>query len=170
MAEFLMPSLGADMEAGTLVTWRRGVGDRVERDDVIAEVETQKGIIEVEVFSSGTVERLLVEPGQKVPVGTALAIIREDREAAARPLEATSAPAEPLPPAPAAPAPATPVSAAPAPAAATAAPLAEAPRPPPGEGLRASPRARRRAQELGVNLATLRGTGPGGVIEAADVE
>lgn len=78
MAEFLMPSLGADMEAGTLVEWKRRPGDKVSRGDIIAEVETDKGIIEVEVFVSGVVERLLVEPGTKVPVGTALAVIREE--------------------------------------------------------------------------------------------
>jgi pyruvate dehydrogenase E2 component (dihydrolipoamide acetyltransferase) len=159
MAEFLMPSLGADMEAGKLVKRCRAVGDRVERDDVIAEVETDKGIIEVEVFASGVIERWLVEPGQTVPVGTPLAIIREDGEVAA----ALKEPAPP-PPAPA-----------PAPVA-MAAPVATPQPPPPeamqpsAEGPRVSPRARRRAQELGVDLARVRGTGPEGVIEAADVQ
>jgi pyruvate dehydrogenase E2 component (dihydrolipoamide acetyltransferase) len=81
MAEFLMPSLGADMEAGTLVDWRKKPGDRVSRGDIIAEVETDKGIIEVEVFTNGVVERLLVQPGTKVPVGTPLAILLEDESA-----------------------------------------------------------------------------------------
>ena len=79
MAEFVMPILGADMEAGTLVAWRKQPGDRLERGDIIAEVETEKGVIDVEVFTSGVLERLLVQPGAKVPVGTVLAIIREDR-------------------------------------------------------------------------------------------
>ncbi|WP_437841537.1 dihydrolipoamide acetyltransferase family protein [Sorangium sp. So ce1153] len=156
MAEFLMPSLGADMEAGTLVKWRRAVGDRVARDDVIAEVETEKGIVEVEVFTSGLIERLLVEPGQKVPVGTPLAVIRAEREAAA---------SAPPPVAPAAPAPPPP------PPAAAGAPHEAAPPPAAlAQGPRVSPRARRRAQELGVDLARVQGTGPDGAVEAVDVE
>jgi len=84
-----MPVLGSDMEAGTLVAWRKRPGDPVRRGDIIAEVETEKGLIEVEVFDNGVVEKLLVEPGTKVPVGTVLALIREEgapaRPAAARP-------------------------------------------------------------------------------------
>ena len=71
-----MPSLGSDMEAGTLVAWKRAPGDAVKRGDVIAEVETEKGIIEVEVFEDGVVEELLITPGTKVPVGTPLARLR----------------------------------------------------------------------------------------------
>ncbi|MGB5416683.1 MAG: biotin/lipoyl-containing protein, partial [Polyangiales bacterium] len=73
MAEFVMPSLGADMTAGVLAAWRVAVGDRVSQGDIIAEVETDKGLIEVEVFETGRVERLLVGEGDKVPVGTVLA-------------------------------------------------------------------------------------------------
>jgi pyruvate dehydrogenase E2 component (dihydrolipoamide acetyltransferase) len=76
MAEFVMPSLGADMEAGTLVSWHVAPGDTVTRGDIMADVDTDKGVIEIECFESGTVERLLVTPGTKVPVGTPLAIIR----------------------------------------------------------------------------------------------
>jgi pyruvate dehydrogenase E2 component (dihydrolipoamide acetyltransferase) len=83
MADLTMPILGADMEAGTLVAWRVGPGDHVRRGDIVAEVETEKGIIEIEVFSGGIVAQLLVEPGTKVPVGTALATIREDEPAVA---------------------------------------------------------------------------------------
>ena len=70
MAEFVMPQLGADMKAGKLLGWRKKVGDRVSRGDIIADVETEKADIEVEVFATGVVERILVEPGQKVPIGT----------------------------------------------------------------------------------------------------
>ena len=83
MIEFVMPILGADMEAGTLVEWRRRPGERVERGEVIAEVETEKGLIEIEVFTSGVVEKILIAPGEKVPVGTVMALIREDAGAAA---------------------------------------------------------------------------------------
>jgi pyruvate dehydrogenase E2 component (dihydrolipoamide acetyltransferase) len=75
VADFVMPSLGADMTAGTLATWRIAVGDTVSQGDIIAEVETDKGLIEVEVFESGVVKRLLVDEGAKVPVGTVLADI-----------------------------------------------------------------------------------------------
>ena len=85
MGTFSMPSLGADMEAGTLVEWLKHPGDRVERGDIVAVVETQKGAIEVEVFEAGVIERLLVEPGTTVPVGTPLALVRgpgEERDEA----------------------------------------------------------------------------------------
>lgn len=78
MADFTMPSLGADMTEGVLVAWRVAPGDNVQRGDIMAEVETQKGLFEVEVFTGGVVEELLVEPGpEKIPVGTVLARITE---------------------------------------------------------------------------------------------
>lgn len=83
MAEFVMPSLGADMEAGTLIAWLKKPGEKVSRGEIIAEIDTDKGVIEVECFTSGVIEKLLVEPGAEVPVGTLLAIIREDGEAVA---------------------------------------------------------------------------------------
>ena len=73
-----MPILGADMQAGTLVAWRKQPGDRVRRGEIVAEVETEKGLIEVEIFTSGVIERLLVQPGQTVPVGAVLALVREE--------------------------------------------------------------------------------------------
>ena len=78
MAEFTMPSLGSDMEAGTLVAWLKKPGETITKGDIIAEVETDKGIIEVESFLAGVLEKTLVEPMTKVPVGTVLAIIREE--------------------------------------------------------------------------------------------
>jgi pyruvate dehydrogenase E2 component (dihydrolipoamide acetyltransferase) len=135
MAEFVMPALGADMRAGTLTAWLKQPGDAVERGDIVAVVHTDKADVEVEVFTSGVLERTLVEPGAEVPVGTPLAVIRE------------------------AGAPAAPPAAGPAPAAA-----------PEGERLRISPSARRLAEELGIDPAALRGTGPGGRIQRADVE
>ncbi len=83
MAEFVMPSLGADMEAGTLVEWLKKPGETVKRGDVIAVVETQKGAIEVEGFDDGVLETYLVDLGTRVPVGTPLAVIRKDGEEAA---------------------------------------------------------------------------------------
>ncbi len=75
MIDFLMPSLGADMEAGTLVEWRKRPGDSVKRGDIIADVETQKGLIEIEVFDEGIIGELLIKEGTKVPVGTVMATI-----------------------------------------------------------------------------------------------
>ena len=72
-----MPALGADMTAGRLIAWLKRPGETVTRGDIIAEVDTDKGVIEIEVFTSGVLEKTLVEPGTRVPVGTPLAVIRE---------------------------------------------------------------------------------------------
>ena len=93
MADFVMPSLGADMSAGTLAAWLKQPGDAVERGEIIAVVHTDKADVEVEVFASGVIERMLIEPGTEVPVGTPLAVIREEGESAVR-----RAPCPPLPP------------------------------------------------------------------------
>ena len=63
MGLFKMPSLGADMEAGKLTEWLVKPGDKVKHGDIVAVVETQKGVIEIEVFQDGTVQSLLIEPG-----------------------------------------------------------------------------------------------------------
>jgi pyruvate dehydrogenase E2 component (dihydrolipoamide acetyltransferase) len=79
MGDFCMPSLGADMKAGILVAWRVRPGGRVRHGDIIAEVETDKGLFEVEVFEDGIVDRLLVQPGRdRIPVSTVLATIRAE--------------------------------------------------------------------------------------------
>jgi pyruvate dehydrogenase E2 component (dihydrolipoamide acetyltransferase) len=78
MAEFLMPILTADMSAGTLVEWRKKPGDALKRGDIIALVETDKGLIDIEVFTPGVLEKIVVQPGATVPTGAVLAIIREE--------------------------------------------------------------------------------------------
>jgi pyruvate dehydrogenase E2 component (dihydrolipoamide acetyltransferase) len=75
LEEFRMPSLGADMAAGRLLQWLKAPGDQVKRGDIIAEVDTDKGVIEIEVFTEGTISKLLVQEGERVPVGTVLALI-----------------------------------------------------------------------------------------------
>jgi pyruvate dehydrogenase E2 component (dihydrolipoamide acetyltransferase) len=92
MAEFVMPSLGADMSVGTLLAWRKQPGDTVARGDIIADVHTDKADVEVEVFTGGIVERLLVEPGAEVPVGTPLAVIRPPEGRGVRTAPTTTAP------------------------------------------------------------------------------
>jgi pyruvate dehydrogenase E2 component (dihydrolipoamide acetyltransferase) len=100
MIEFRMPTLGADMEAGTLVKWLKRPGDEVARGDIIAIVDTDKGAIEVEVFDAGVIERHLVAPGQKTPVGSVLALIRTPTEPSVSiPEHVSGAPAPPPPPA-----------------------------------------------------------------------
>jgi pyruvate dehydrogenase E2 component (dihydrolipoamide acetyltransferase) len=99
MIEFRMPTLGADMEAGTLVEWLKKPGETVARGDVIAVVDTDKGAIEIEVFETGVIDRLLIEPGQKTPVGAVLAMIRAPGEApAAGPGAAVAAVPQPAAP------------------------------------------------------------------------
>jgi pyruvate dehydrogenase E2 component (dihydrolipoamide acetyltransferase) len=95
-AELRMPSLGADMEEGTLVEWRIKPGQRVKRGDIVAVIETSKGIIDIESFEEGVIARLVAEPGTCVPVGTPLAVFEGAAPAATR----ESAPPMPSPPAP----------------------------------------------------------------------
>src|SRR5574342_678878 len=78
MAEFLMPTLGSDMTRGTLVEWKKKVGDRVVKGEIIAEVDTEKAAIEIESFHTGFIEQLIAKPGERIPVGTVMAIIREE--------------------------------------------------------------------------------------------
>jgi pyruvate dehydrogenase E2 component (dihydrolipoamide acetyltransferase) len=143
-----MPSLGPDMDAGTLVEWRIKPGDAVKRGDVVALVETDKGIIDLEIFNDGTVEKLLTPKGARVPVGTALALMTGD-----------------APVAPAAPTTAPELSS-------TAAVPATPPimHPSAHHKSKVSPAARARAHALGIDPATLTGSGPAGVVTLADVE
>jgi pyruvate dehydrogenase E2 component (dihydrolipoamide acetyltransferase) len=167
MGVFSMPSLGADMEDGTLVEWMIKPGDTVKRGDVAAVVETQKGAIEIEVFEEGTVHQLTAELGQKLPVGAPLALILGQGEAAPDTPPASPEPRPAPPSAPSSPAPTVEPTVAEAPPRPAAAPTPVA-RPP--QDVAASPAARRRAAELGVDLATVAGTGLGGAIQLADVE
>ncbi|MGJ3261816.1 MAG: dihydrolipoamide acetyltransferase family protein [Salinarimonas sp.] len=155
MGLYRMPSLGADMEAGTLVEWLVEPGAGVARGDVVAVVETQKGAIEIEIFETGVLTRRLVAVGETVPVGAPLAEIRVPGEAAAAE-EARVEPAEAIAPAP-------PPERAPAPQ------PVRAPAPAPGRP-RASPAARRLAEAHGVDIAALTGSGADGAIALADVE
>jgi pyruvate dehydrogenase E2 component (dihydrolipoamide acetyltransferase) len=78
MAEFVMPILGSDMTEGKLVEWKKKSGDRVAKGEIIAEVDTDKATIEIESFQTGIIEQLITQPGARVPVGTVMAIIREE--------------------------------------------------------------------------------------------
>ena len=150
MIDFLMPTLGADMDEGTLDEWRIKPGDTVTRGQIVAVVETTKAAVEIECWHDGVVQELLVPVGQTVAVGTPLATLLE-------PGEEPGAPAAPKPAAVAAPAPTE--------TAHPAAPVA-----PIGHRLWVSPVARRTAAALGVELKGLTGTGPQGAITLRDVE
>ncbi|MFC5525825.1 dihydrolipoamide acetyltransferase family protein [Rhodanobacter ginsengisoli] len=157
MSEFRMPSLGADMDAATLVEWLRQPGDPVRRGDVIAAVETQKGVIEIETYEDGVLDELYAQVGQRVPVGAVLARIRSDGQGP------SAAPSKPLPSAAgtAAPARRSPPASVPAPT-----PAAEPPQP---ATPRITPAARKRAQQLGLDVATVT-PGPEGVVGLREVE
>ncbi|MDX5479495.1 MAG: E3 binding domain-containing protein, partial [Cyclobacteriaceae bacterium] len=96
MIKFLMPSLGADMEDGTLVEWRKQPGDILQRGDIIADVDTQKGLIEIEVFDEGILEKQVVKEGEKVPVGTVLALIKPLGDSSKSPLPEAFKSSEPV--------------------------------------------------------------------------
>jgi len=159
MAEFVMPTLGSDMTEGTLIEWKKKVGDRVVKGEIIAEVETEKAAIEVESFHTGIIEQLLAKPGETVPVGTVMAIIREEG-AQATPAVQTPTPAPSLQTVP----PKEPLSSLPAAPPPRAATVTE-----PGR-LRISPAARKLAGELGIDPAAVQGTGPDGAISLDDIQ
>jgi pyruvate dehydrogenase E2 component (dihydrolipoamide acetyltransferase) len=153
MIEFKLPSLGADMDEGKLIEWKVKPGDAVKKGDVVAVVDTSKAAIDVEIWDEGTVYELALAPGETVPVGTVIARLLEPGE------RAEDIPEDRRKRAAAAPAPA------PALGPRTAAP-------PPADGARAriSPAARSRAQTLGIDIAAIAGSGPGGAIVLEDVE
>ena len=166
-----MPALSPTMEEGTLAKWLVKVGDKVSSGDIMAEIETDKATMEFEAVDEGTIVSIdIAEGSEGVKVGTIIAQLAEEGEdASAAPApkaEAPAAPASVVPPTPK-PAQAEPVeapaaSAAPAPKAATAAPA--------GDRIIASPLAKRIAADKGIDLSTIKGTGPGGRIVKADLD
>lgn len=178
MAEqVLMLALSPTMEAGTIVKWHKQEGDSVAQSDIICEVETDKATMEYESVNEGTLLKILVPEGGQAKVGDPIAVVGESGEdisslveAAEQKAESAAAAAGAKPPVaepPAAPQPSDGVpSVAAAPAGGT---------PPAGiqasaGGLKASPLARKMAGEQGINLRTLRGSGPGGRIVKRDIE
>jgi pyruvate dehydrogenase E2 component (dihydrolipoamide acetyltransferase) len=169
--ELKMPALSPTMEEGTLAKWLVKEGDTVASGDILAEIETDKATMEFEAVDEGVVSKILVPEGTDgVKVGTPIALIGGEGEAAspapAAPAAAESKPAAPAPkaeaPAPAAPTPA-PVETPAAPAQPAAPAKAE------GDRIKASPLARKLAQAQGIDLSGLKGSGPGGRIVRADL-
>jgi len=141
MREFTLPSLGADMDEGKLLEWLVQPGDHVTKGQVVAVVDTSKAAIEVEIWFEGTVQELITEVGEKIPVGEVMATLLEPGEVLGEaPAPAAPAPAAAVPPAPAA-----------------TRPLV-------------SPAARKRAEKLGVDVGAVVGSGPGGAVTLADVD
>ncbi len=147
--EITMPRLSDTMERGMIIKWNVKEGDAVSAGDSVADIETDKAIMEMQVFDDGHMARIIVPAGETVEVGTLIAVLAEDDEAVEDVAGAVSAS---MPPA-----------SAPAPT--------PAPAPVAGDGrIKASPVARRLAEEHGINLAGLQGSGPGGRIVKRDVQ
>jgi pyruvate dehydrogenase E2 component (dihydrolipoamide acetyltransferase) len=155
--DYVLPSLGADMDEGRVIQWRVAIGDNVHRGDLMAVVETEKSDIDIEIWHDGVVDEFLVPIGELIEVGTP--IIRLHRVGAAGP-ETPSVP------------PVTRAIATPAEGPPAASTVPPPPLPVPiGDGSRvpASPLARRLAHERGLDLAAITGSGPGGAVVEADL-
>ena len=159
LTKVILPKLGLTMDEGKIVAWRKREGDRVEAGEILFEVETDKATMEVEAAAAGFVRKILVEEGSTAPVATTIAVIADTADEPVGELAegilrapATTAPAAVAPPA---------TGGGPTPAHAPS---------PDGERVRSSPAARKRAQELGVDIGAVSGTGPGGRITIEDVE
>ena len=161
-----MPALSPTMTEGNLAKWVKAEGDTVSAGDVIAEIETDKATMEVEAVDEGKLAKILVPEGsESVAVNTVIGLLLEEDEdesslgdyQAAAPAAAAAAAPAPQPSEPAPTAQAVPPSAAPQPSAA-------------GERIKASPLARRMAQQAGLDIAPLTGTGPHGRIVKADID
>ena len=169
MFEFRLPSLGAEMDEGTLLEWKVKRGDVVHKGDVVAVVDTSKSAIDVEIWTEGTIHELVLEPNRKVPVGTVMARLLEpgesvehaEAEMRALPAGAVSAGAH---------AAVASVGDAPAAAAPAAAPRAGTAAAAAPSRQRVSPAARLRAQALGLELRGVTGTGPEGAVTLDDIE
>jgi len=145
MPEVLMPRLDAGMQSGKIVEWLKKEGDVVKKGEAVVVVEGEKTTFEIEAPESGVLSKILVSVGTDVPVSQPVAIIGEANQN--QPAAVTSKPPEQA-----------------------AATQASPPRPTvSGERVPASPAARRLAQERGVDLATVKGTGPGGRITSEDI-
>jgi pyruvate dehydrogenase E2 component (dihydrolipoamide acetyltransferase) len=161
MPEILMPRLSDTMEEGTLSRWLKQEGDPVHKGDAVAEIETDKAVMELEAYDDGPLTRILVAEGTTVPIGTPIAVIGTEPQATPQqtPPEQASAP----------------TGAPPAPSEDTQSPSADTQPPPPDTtseppGVPGSPLARTLAAQHGIALADLTGSGPGGRVVRADVD
>ena len=154
-----MPQMGYDMQSGTVVRWLKSEGSDVRTGDPIAEIETDKAVVEFESYASGVLRRILVLEGATVPVGQPIAIVADEGEELDEEEIMQSAPVQEAPVETEAPAVVSTPAAAPP----------EPPSPPSGGTVRASPVARRLADERGIDISQVKGTGPGGRVTKDDV-
>ncbi len=160
--DVIMPQMGFDMEEGTVVRWLKAEGDNVDRGEPIVEIETDKATVEVESFASGLLRRIVVTEGITVPVGQIIGIIAsadEDLPQIPSPSmgEGQGEGDSPTP------------STAATPASVISKPTPTPPTPSKGDRILVSPLAKRIAEEKGVDLSTVTGTGPKGRITKEDV-
>lgn len=160
--DIVMPRLSDSMEEGTILAWLKAEDDRVKRGEDLVEIETDKANMTYQSDTAGTLVEILAKEGDTLPVGTPIARI-DTGAAAEKPAKRGEAAesTKPAPPEPVSPEPAPPEPQAPAPP--TAAPVS-------GGRIKASPVARKLAADLGVDIAALSGSGPGGRIVKTDVE
>ena len=152
----VMPQMGYDMHEGKVVRWLKDEGEEVIRGEVIAEIETDKATVEYEAYTGGVMAKIVAEVGATIPVGELIAVITAPGEAIPEDILTDAAVAA--------------SADSPAPAIVeTPAPTAEAAHSGDDGEVRASPLARRLANERGVDLSTVNGTGPGGRITEADI-
>ena len=165
MVEAVIPKLDETTEIATVERWLVREGERVEQGQAICEVETDKALVQVEAPAAGTLRRQLIAAGTEVPPLTVVALVGDPGEPvpAVDPFGRARGGAQSVAPNAGAEAAASTTPAPPTPAPPTPAPTASA-------GSAASPRARRLAAELGVDLGTVTGTGPGGKITDRDVQ
>jgi pyruvate dehydrogenase E2 component (dihydrolipoamide acetyltransferase) len=185
ISEVVMPQMGADMVEGTIVRWLKNEGDPVERGEIIAEIETDKANVEIEAFESGVFRKAIAHEGDVVTVGGLIGIIAAPTDDISK-YEGTSVGAQPAAPSAAgtaatsattataprvgAPLAAPAAATQPSPGTTASAERAPAAHAPTNGRLRASPIARRMAEEHGLDLRTIRGTGPDGRIIKRDIE
>ncbi len=153
ISEVTMPSMGADMTEGTIVKWLKKEGDEVKRGDKLAEIETDKTVVEMECYNDGILKKIIVQEGQAVPVGDLIAYIGDEDDEVPETSSSQSVSNE------------SSVN--------DSTQVANEPKPSPSQSnvkVKASPIAKKLATELGVDLGTISGTGPGGRITREDVE
>jgi pyruvate dehydrogenase E2 component (dihydrolipoamide acetyltransferase) len=177
MAEVTMPRLSDTMTEGHIAEWLKKEGDKIEKGDVLLEIETDKATMSQESYDAGILEKIVVPAGQTVPIGTVIAIIgngKSQSKPAAQETASASAVDGAKGPLPVGPEGSLPAGAAANPPAATQStqPAQGQPAAAPADGgrIKSSPMARKKAEEYGLNLASIKGTGPGGRILSDDVE
>jgi pyruvate dehydrogenase E2 component (dihydrolipoamide acetyltransferase) len=167
-SQIVMPKMSETMEEGVVVKWLKREGDRVATGDALAEIETDKAVLELEATAPGVLRQILAQEESKVSVGQLIAVIGAEDEDISPLVAGSATPSSQTPPAltgaPAATPAATPVMASPAVTSATRHESATR------ERIDASPLARRMAEEAGIDIAHVRGTGPGGRVVKRDIE